>query len=326
MLIDDVQIRITSGSGGDGVVAFNKEMMSLGPTGGSGGRGGSVYVKGVSDLGALNNFRFKKEFKADDGERGQSQLRDGRDGEDLLLMVPVGTVVRNLETDEEVEITKIGEEVEIVHGGRGGRGNFHFRSATNTSPQEYEEGEPGRSFDFQFELKLIADVGFIGLPNVGKSSLLNELTNTKTKVANYPFTTLEPNLGVYFDLILADIPGLIEGASFGRGLGFKFLKHVEHTKVLFHFIAADSFNPVLDYEAVRRELKAYNRTLLEKPEYIFISKDDMASIEVVEDIVGKFKKINKEVVPISILNPQSINHVKKVLDFLISEKHKSDLK
>lgn len=319
MLIDNVKIRITSGSGGKGAVAFNKEKMSLGPTGGSGGKGGSVYVKGVSDLNALNKFRFKKEFKADDGEDGGSQFRDGRDADDLVLMIPVGSVVRNLESGEEAEITKIEEEVLIAPGGKGGRGNFHFRSSTNTSPKEFEEGELATSSEFQFELKLIADVGFIGLPNVGKSSLLNELTNSKSKVANYAFTTLEPNLGSYFDLILADIPGLIEGASLGRGLGFRFLKHVEHTKVLFHFIAADSADPVFDYKAVRRELKAYDEKLLKKPEYLFISKKDLVSSDVIEDII---KKLNKEALPLSILDPKSIGEAKELLNSLILDKKK----
>ncbi len=320
MLIDNIKVRITSGSGGSGAVGFDKAKMALGPTGGSGGRGGNVYAKGVSDLNALNKFRFKEEFRAGDGEDGHPQSGDGRDGEDMILHVPVGTVIKNLDTEEEVEITKIDEEVLIVRGGRGGRGNFHFKSATNTSPQESEEGEQGKSFTFQLELKLIADVGFIGLPNVGKSSLLNELTNSKTKVANYPFTTLEPSLGVYFDLMLADIPGLIEGASLGRGLGFKFLRHVEHTGVLFHLVSAESANPVFDYESVHRELKAYNKTLLDKPEYVFISKEDAVSEEKIKEIKESFKKIDKEVVFISILKQETIAEVKSILNALIKEK------
>jgi len=266
MLVDDVKIRVTAGSGGKGTVAFNKNLMSLGPAGGSGGKGGSVYIKGISDLSALNKFRLKKEFKAENGKDGRPQFCDGSDAKELVLKVPVGTVAHNLETDEGFEINKIGERKLIARGGRGGRGNFNFRSATNTSPENFEYGKPGDSFDFHFELKLIADVGFMGLPNVGKSSLLNELTNAKTKVANYPFTTLEPNLGVYFDLIIADIPGLIEGASFGKGLGFKFLKHIEHTNVLFHFVSADSIDPISDYQAVRNELGLYNKNLLKKQE------------------------------------------------------------
>jgi len=320
MLIDDVKIKVIAGWGGKGAVAFNKNLMSLGPVGGSGGKGGSICVEGISDLSALNKFRFKKEFKAKPGQDGRGQFCDGHDEEDLVLLVPVGTVAHNLDTKFDVEITKIGQREVIAKGGKGGRGNFHFRSSTNTTPKEFEYGKEGESFDFQLELKLIADVGFVGLPNVGKTSLLNELTNAKSKVANYPFTTLEPNLGVYYDLILADIPGLIEGASEGKGLGIKFLRHVERTKILFHFISADSVDPVLDYETVLNELGTYNKTLLEKPEYIFISKKDLVSAEVISEMINKFKKIGKEAFPISIFDWDSIEVVKKILNELILEK------
>jgi len=320
MLVDDVKIRVIAGSGGKGIVAFNKNLMSLGPVGGSGGKGGSIYVEGISNLSALNKFRFKKEFKAKNGEDGRSQFRDGHNAEDLVLMVPVGTVVHNLKTGQDFEITKIGKRALVVQGGHGGRGNFHFRSSTNTSPKNFEYGKPGESSEIHLELKLIADVGLIGLPNVGKSSLINELTNTKIKVANYPFTTLEPNLGVYFDLILADIPGLIEGASLGKGLGIKFLRHIERTKILFHFVTADSVNPVLDYKTVRNELGAYNKMLLEKSEYLFISKKDLVSSDTITEIIKKFRELNKNVMPISIFDWESIELVKKILNDLILEK------
>lgn len=316
MLIDDITIRLIAGSGGKGSVAFNKNPMSLGPVGGNGGRGGSIYIKGASDLNALNKFRFKKEIKADNGKDGRSQFRDGSDGKDLFLLVPIGTVAYNLRTGEDIEINKIGQEIMITRGGSGGRGNFLFRSSTNTSPEEFEYGRPGRSLEVRFELKLIADVGFVGLPNVGKSSLLNELTNAKSKVANYSFTTLEPNLGAYYDLILADLPGLIEGASKGKGLGIKFLRHIERTKIIFHFIAADSVNPILDYETVRKELEKYNKLLLGKPEYIFISKKDTVSKEVINRTVEGFKKINKNITPISIFDYDSVELVKKILNKL----------
>jgi len=320
MLIDDVKIRATAGSGGKGAVAFNKNMMSLGPAGGSGGKGGSVCIEGTSDLSALNKFRFKKEFKTENGQDGRSQFRDGNDADDLVLKVPVGTVVHNLETGENIEITKIGQLAVIVRGGAGGKGNFHFRSSTNTTPKEFEYGEPGESLEIRFELKLIADVGFIGLPNVGKSSLLNELTNAKSKVANYPFTTLEPNLGVYYDLILADLPGLIEGASKGKGLGIKFLRHIERTKIIFHFVAADSTDPVSDYKTVRGELGAYNKMLLEKPEYVFLSKKDAVSEAAANKASEKLKKFNKNITQISIFDWDSIELVRKILNDLILEK------
>jgi len=320
MLIDDVKIRVIAGWGGKGAVAFNKNLMSLGPVGGSGGKGGSVCVEGVSDLSALNKFRFKKEFKAENGQDGRSQFRDGSDMDDLVLPVPVGTVVHNLETGKDIEITKIGEHAVIVQGGRGGRGNFHFRSSTNTTPKEFERGEPGESFEVRLELKMIADVGFVGLPNVGKSSLLNELTNAKSKVANYPFTTLEPNLGAYYDLILADIPGLIEGSSKGKGLGIKFLRHIERTKVLFHLIAADSADPVADYKTVRGELEMYNKLLLEKPEHLFISKKDAVSPDIVAKAAEKLEELNSSVTPISIFDWDSIELVRRILNDLILEK------
>ena len=320
MLIDDVKIKVMAGNGGKGTVAFNKNMMSLGPVGGSGGKGGSIYIEGISDLSALNQFRFKKEIKAKDGQDGRSQFRDGNNADDLVLSVPVGTVSHNLTTNEDIEITKIGQKLVIARGGRGGKGNFHFRSATNTTPKEFEYGKPGESLELRLELKMIADVGFVGMPNVGKSSLLNELTNAQSKVANYPFTTLEPNLGMYYDLILADIPGLIEGASMGKGLGIKFLRHIERTKTLFHFVVADSVDPIADYKTVRNELGAYNKLLLEKPEYVLVSKKDIVVPNIVNDVIKKLKKLNKNVTPISVFDWDSIELVKKILNDLILKK------
>ena len=216
MLIYEVTIKVNAGNGGRGAVAFNKTLMSLGPTGGSGGRGGSVYFEGVSDLNSLSRFRYKKNINADNGAVGGGQFRDGPDGEDLTIKIPVGTVISKIETNETEEILKVGDKILITKGGIGGKGNFLFRSSTNTSPKQFQEGLPGEHTTVKLELKLIADVGFIGLPNAGKSSLLNELTKAQSKVANYPFTTLEPNLGAYYEIILADIPGLIEGASSGK--------------------------------------------------------------------------------------------------------------
>jgi len=320
MIIDDVKIKVTAGRGGRGLVVFNKTKMALGPTGGNGGNGGSIFLQGVSDLGALRQFRFRKDIKADDGENGRIQLHDGQNAKDLFLLVPVGTVCHNLKTGKTFEITKIGQAEIVAKGGKGGKGNFLFRSATNTSPKQFEEGSDGQSFELRLELKMIADVGFVGLPNVGKSSLLNELTAAKSKVANYPFTTLNPNLGVYYDLVLADIPGLVEGASVGKGLGVKFLRHIERTKVLFHFISADSLDPIEDYKTIRKELSDYNKLLLEKNEYVFLSKSDLISPEVVSERVEEFKKIKKEIIPISIIDPISMEGVKKILNELISEK------
>ncbi len=320
MLIDDVKIKIGAGHGGHGAVAFNKNMMSLGPTGATGGKGGSVYCEGVSDLSALGQFRYKKEFEAENGQDGRSQFRDGHDGKDLVLKVPVGTVVHNLTAGTDISVEKIGEQILLAKGGTGGKGNFHFRSSTNTSPKESKPGTPGESFELRLELKLIADVGFIGFPNAGKSSLLNSLTKATSKVGNYPFTTLEPNLGTYYELILADIPGLIEGSSSGRGLGIKFLRHVERTKILFHLISSESDDPVKDYKTIRKELGLYSKELLEKPEYVFLSKSDLAEKEELKKKLAALKKIDSKVIAISIIDDESMKKVEKILNAIKAEK------
>lgn len=321
MLIDDVKIKVKAGQGGHGIVAFNRTKMNLGPTGASGGKGGDVYLEGVSDLGALNQFRYKKELAATDGENGKIQLNDGSNGDDLILKVPIGTVVHNLSKGEDFEIISIGQRLLVAKGGRGGKGNYKFRSAINTSPTEYQRGLVGEERELYLELKLIADVGFIGLPNIGKSSLLNELTKAKSKVANYFFTTLEPNLGVYYELILADIPGLIEGASEGKGLGIKFLRHIERTKTLFHLISAESAEPAKDYRVVRNELSNYNKEFLAKPEYVFLSKSDLLTKKEIKEKLGEFKAINKEIIPISIIDNESIKQVEKILREIIKQKY-----
>jgi GTP-binding protein len=320
MLIDDIKIEVAAGNGGKGCVAFNKNLMSLGPAGGSGGKGGSVIFVGVSDLNALNQFRFRKQVNAQNGHEGKGQFCDGPDAKDEMIKIPVGTVIHNLTTGVDAEITKVGQEILIAKGGRGGRGNFQFRGSKNTTPKEFEQGKPGEEFALRLELKMIADIGFVGLPNLGKSSLLNELTNANVKVANYQFTTLEPNLGVYYGLILADIPGLIEGASDGKGLGIKFLKHVERTKIIFHFLAADSEDIKADYKTIQAELKAFNPELLEKPEYIFVSRSDTVSEKELKKILTKAKKINKNAIPISIHNWEQLQVVKEMLNEMDKEK------
>lgn len=319
MLIDDVTIKVSAGNGGRGAVAFNKNMMSLGPTGGSGGKGGSIYFEGVSDLNALSQFRYKKEIKAKDGAEGRAQFNDGADGSDIVLKVPVGTIIKKIEMNETVEVLKIGERILIAKGGLGGKGNFHFRSSTNTSPKQFQEGLPGEKFTARLELKFIADVGLIGLPNAGKSSLLNEFTKAKSKVANYPFTTLEPNLGAYYELIIADIPGLIEGASIGKGLGIKFLRHIERVKTLFHLISAESSNILEDYKIIRNELGAYNKALLKKPEQLFLTKSDLATSKELKEKLLTLKKIDPRAIAISIYDLESIKKLEKILNGIKSQ-------
>ncbi len=320
MFIDDVKIKISAGHGGRGAVAFNRTLMSLGPVGGSGGRGGNVSAIGVSDLSALNHFQHKKAFEAEDGQLGRDQFRDGSDGKDLILKLPVGTVIHNLTTKEDKEITQINEQILLAKGGNGGKGNFLFRSSKNTSPKQFQPGLPGETFEFRFELKLIADVGFVGFPNIGKSSLLNELTKAQSKVANYPFTTLEPNLGVYYELILADLPGLIEGSSSGKGLGVKFLRHIERTKILFHFVSTESDNPVKEYKAIRKELGAWNKDLLKKPEYLFLSKSDLASPAEIKKKLASLKKINPKALAFSNYDDKSLEAIEKILNKIKADK------
>jgi len=216
---------------------------------------------------------------------------------------------------------KIGQRILVAKSGKGGRGNFHFRSPTNTTPQEFEQGTPGENFKIRLELKLIADIGLIGFPNAGKSSLLNELTNANSKIGNYPFTTLEPNLGVYYELVIADIPGLIEGASDGKGLGIKFLRHIERTNVLFHIIPANSPDPIKDYHVIRKELGIYNEALLNKKEYIFLGKSDTIPPAELKKKLSNLKKINHSVRSFSIYDFESIQNIKKVLNELMASKH-----
>jgi len=316
MLIDDVEVQLAGGDGGDGTVGFNKIPRSQGPTGGNGGPGGDLYLEGVNDLSALQQFRYAKEFKAGNGKPGTATLRDGPRGGDLILKVPVGTVFTKIETGESHEITKEGEQFLVAHGGYRGRGNYHFRASTNTSPMESEDGKPGESFAFRLELKMIADVGLVGLPNAGKSSLLNALTGAHSKIGNYAFTTLEPHLGAYYGLIIADIPGLIEGASEGKGLGDKFLRHIERTRSIFHLVSAESEDVVGDYKVIREELKRYNPALLEKNEQLILAKSDMLDAKEIAAKLKLLKKLNTNVIALSVIDDASLDGVKKILNSL----------
>lgn len=314
MLIDEVHITIKGGDGGNGVVHFYNDAFRPkgGPDGGSGGNGGSVYFEGVSDISKLNQFRKSKVYSAQNGESGSRNNRTGKNGEDLVFFVPIGTVA-NYDNGTSVEITHIGQKVLMAKGGSGGRGNYMFRSATNQTPQERELGFKCQPKKIFLQLKLIAQVGLIGLPNAGKTSLLNELTKADAKVANYAFTTLEPNLGVTKGgLIIADIPGLIEGAAVGRGLGIKFLKHIERTNILIHCVSAESQDPLKDYQTVRGELSNYSSVLTKKPEIIVLTKYDILD----QKEVIKIQKKIKAVLCTSIADTDSI----KKLNDLITKK------
>ncbi len=320
MLIDEITITIKAGDGGNGAVAFNKVKLSRGPTGADGGNGGSVYFEGTGDINGLMVYASRKEVAGERGRDGRGSFLDGRKGEDFIMKVPTGTTVTNLETNFSQEIESVGQRILAAGGGIGGRGNFKFRSATNTTPMEHEDGTKGDVATYKIELRLIADVGLVGLPNAGKSTLLNELTAAKSRVANYAFTTLEPHLGSYYGVILADIPGIIEGASGGKGLGVKFLKHIERTRVLFHLIDAESDDVVRDYKVIRNELETYNPELTKKTEHVLLSKTDAVTPEEVKEKIAALKKAKIKALPLSVLEPESLQEVKKILNKIKDEK------
>jgi GTPase len=285
MFLDDVRIAVRAGAGGDGAATFRREahVPRGGPDGGDGGRGGSVFLRVDVGQTTLLDFRFRHEFKATPGGRGERSRRHGKAGDDLVLAVPPGTAVLELETGALIaDLVALGQEVMIARGGRGGLGNTHFATATHQAPRHAQKGEPGEERSVRLELRLIADVGLVGLPNAGKSTLLAALTAARPKIASYPFTTLEPNLGV-MDMgiddgrrpTVADVPGLIEGASTGAGLGHAFLRHVERTRVLVHVVDGSARDPRWDHDVIRDELRAHDPALLAKPLLVAFNKVDV---------------------------------------------------
>ncbi|HYO44928.1 MAG TPA: GTPase ObgE [Candidatus Limnocylindrales bacterium] len=285
MFLDDVRISVRAGAGGDGASTMRREahVPRGGPDGGDGGRGGSVYLRVDAGQTALHDFRFKHNFQATPGGRGERQKRHGKSGDDLYLAVPPGTAVIDLASGGLIaDLVAVGQEVMVAKGGRGGLGNVHFATSTHQAPKHAQMGEPGEECELRLELRLIADVGLVGLPNAGKSTLLAALTNATPKIASYPFTTLEPNLGV-MDLgiddgrrpTIADVPGLIEGASDGAGLGHAFLRHVSRTRVLLHIVDGSAKDPAWDHAVIRDELEAHDPALLEKPLLTVFNKMDL---------------------------------------------------
>lgn len=301
MFIDEVTIEAIGGRGGDGAVSFFP--MRRGPNGGPGGNGGSVFVKGDKQMADLHKHAGSKVYKGTPGQKGQSFRKNGSDGEDLTLSVPIGTFLEDISTGYTIEITDEDTTRLLARGGRGGKGNMSFATPTHQVPQEFEFGDPGQQKKYKVVLKLIADFGLIGLPNAGKSSLLNELTSAQVKTAMYAFTTLEPNLGVFEDMVIADIPGLIEGASQGKGLGFKFLKHVEKVPIIIHCIASDSQDIEKDYQTVHQELATYNAELAKKEKIILLTKTDLIDRKKEKELITRLKKFQKIVLPVSIYNP-----------------------
>lgn len=311
MFVDRVKIHVKGGNGGNGMVSFfrAKYITHGGPDGGDGGRGGDVIFVGDESMGTLMDFRYKRMFKAGNGQDGGKRNCFGKDGESVVIKVPVGTVIREAESGKIMaDITKHGEEKILIHGGKGGKGNQHFATPTRQAPRYAESGRVAKEYDVILELKLIADVGLIGFPNVGKSTLLSMVTNANPKIANYHFTTLAPNLGVvegrYGDsFVLADIPGLVEGASEGVGLGHAFLRHVERTKVFIHVVDAagvEGDDPVENVRKINQELEAYNPELMKRPQVIAANKTDIpGSEENVERLKEAYEKEGFEVFPIS---------------------------
>jgi GTP-binding protein len=313
--VDELTLEITAGRGGDGVVRWRTEKFKplSGPGGGNGGKGGDVFVEAVSDLAYMSHYQFKKVFSAGRGDDGDNFGKQGASGDDLVIKLPVGTVIRQRESGFTWELTSVGQREQLLQGGRGGLGNEWFKSSTNTSPTECTPGADGESGVFEIELHMVADVGLIGLPSAGKSSLLNAYTNAKSKVAAYHFTTLEPHLGVLpSGAIIADIPGLIEGASEGKGLGHKFLRHIKRTRVLVHLVAAINPDPVESYRAIRLELEKYDRTLTEKPEIVVLSQsDEVADPQALARDISA--SIGVPVYPVSVFDDESLKSLAKVI-------------
>ena len=319
--LDQVKIYIKAGNGGDGSPSFRREKFIEfgGPDGGDGGRGGSIILKAEQNLNTLIDYRYQQHHKAQRGENGAGQNRTGKGGENLILKVPLGTQV--FEEDNKTliyDFTKIGEEFVAANGGKGGLGNTRFKSSTNRAPRKFTKGTLGEEFVIWLQLKTIADIGIIGLPNAGKSSLLASMTSATPKIANYKFTTLNPNLGVavYDDkeITLADIPGLIEGAHSGVGLGIKFLKHIERCKTLLHLIDINEEDLVSSYKQVRNELKSYGKELIKKKEIIVFNKIDLLQKNNIDKKVKDFEiKIKKKTFKMSTIQSKSVSNIKSKL-------------
>ena len=324
--LDQVKIYVKAGNGGDGSPSFRREKFIEygGPDGGDGGKGGSVILKSEKNLNTLIDFRYQQHHKAERGENGMGQNRTGKSGEDLILKVPLGTQV--FEEDNKTliyDFTKPNEEFVAASGGKGGLGNTRFKSSTNRAPRKFTKGTSGEEFTIWLQLKTIADIGIIGLPNAGKSSLLASITNANPKIANYQFTTLNPNLGVvsYDDkeITLADIPGLIEGAHEGTGLGIQFLKHIERCKTLLHLIDITNNDLLESYNQVKNELKNYSPDLLKKKELIVLNKIDLLDEKIAKEITNEFsKKINSEILTLSTFKKESILKIKTKLISYVS--------
>jgi len=334
MFIDEATIRVKAGNGGNGCLAFRREKFVPrgGPSGGDGGKGGDVVMESSERHNTLVHFRFNPEYKAERGRHGEGANKTGRDGEGVLLKVPVGTIVYDGDTGEKVfDFSQPDERIVIARGGRGGRGNARFATSTHQAPREHEEGRPGEERTFRLELKLLADVGLVGYPNVGKSTLISRISAARPKIADYPFTTLEPNLGVVLvgkgpaekSFVVADIPGLIEGAHTGAGLGTQFLRHIERTRLLVHLIDVSDGSgrpdPVQDVEVIQGELASFGAGLERKPVIMVASKIDVANKDKLAKLKKYCKKQNLELFPISAVTGEGMEKLKYAMAAKVEE-------
>lgn len=330
-MIDYAKISLKAGDGGNGAVAWRREKYEPtgGPAGGDGGNGGSIIIKATRNLSTLEEFRYKKEFKAENGEQGGKNKKFGKKGEDLYIPVPVGTLIREAETNTIIkDMTKDGEEFLIAKGGRGGRGNVHFKNSIRQAPRFAESGKKGQEIDLIFELKVLADVGLVGLPNVGKSTLLSVISKAKPKIANYHFTTIDPNLGVVKvdrerSFIVADIAGLIEGANLGSGLGHDFLKHIERCRVLIHVVDVSGLegrDPIEDFKLINKELELYNENLSKKPMIVALNKSELDY----NDNASKFIEVFGKDYKIFKISAATTNGIKELIDYTTEELENSN--
>lgn len=313
--VDELKIYAKAGDGGNGVVRWRQEKFVPrgGPSGGDGGNGGDVYIEAIRDVSILSKYSHNPEFLAERGEDGSKKSMTGVNGEDMIIYLPVGSVVTNTESGESFELLSVGQKVRILRGGRGGFGNEHFKASTNTTPYEWTPGKPGQESWFTVELRLFADLGLVGFPNAGKSSLIQAITNSKSKIGAYAFTTLDPHLGAFYEFVVADIPGIIEGAGEGKGLGIKFLKHISRTKTLVHLV---SFENELEkdggmmesYKTIRKELETFDPVLLEKDEFILLTKTDVVPEETVAKVLKQFAKLKKPVIAITLFDNEQIKN------------------
>ena len=333
MFLDKVKIKIESGNGGNGMVAFRREKYvdKGGPYGGDGGRGGNVYLIADSNISTLLDFKYKSIFKAQNGEKGRTKNQHGKNGDDLFIKVPLGTIVKDINNNLIIaDLKESGQTILVAKGGRGGRGNSKFATAQKRAPQFCEPGEPGIIRELELELKLIADVGLLGMPNAGKSTFISVISDAKPKIANYAFTTLKPNLGVVKkqngdSYVVADIPGIIEGASLGIGLGFQFLRHVERCRFLVHIIDASSQNPLDNYFKINEELKKYSEHLSSLYQIIALNKIDLINEDVKTKLFNEFKKINNDVFLISAVTNYGIKELLNFITLKTTQIEKSEL-